>query len=46
MSEYKIKEVFNNKSEPVDKIILEVFKEYCINYFEKIAANKHKKEKI
>lgn len=35
MSEFKIKEVFNKTSNNAEKIILEVFKQYCIENIEK-----------
>ncbi len=45
MSKYIIKEVFDKTSKPVNKLLLEVFKEYCINNYEKIQQKAVKKKK-
>ena len=45
MSKYIIKEVFDKTSKPVNKLLLEVFKEYCINNYEKNSTKSCQKNK-
>lgn len=45
MSKYIIKEVFDKTSKPVNKLLLEVFKEYCIKNYEKNSTKGYQKKK-
>lgn len=46
MSEYQVKEVFDKSSKPVEKILIDVFKEYCIKNLEKNNKSAAKNRKM